>query len=352
MMSTSLNVGLAFLAGVLSFLSPCVLPLIPSYISLIAGTSLQDLKDNRASRRNGVLNTVFFIVGFSIVFAALGIVLTSTFSLLSNATQVINVIAGLIVIVLGLNFIFDFWKVLNVEKRFHLNRKPSSRLGSLLFGMAFGAGWSPCIGPILSSILLLAGTSGKLVQALSLLLVYSLGLGTPFLITGLFFSFALRQMDRLKRHLRAIKIISGIFLVLIGILILAGRLQRFNTLLFSFAYSIQIWEESNPTAARIIFGSIFLVTGLTIGFFYLRRIVKIRRIMRDSRNATYLTSKPESDPKDKAHPPEGLKLEKPGTLRPVRIFFIVLFSAASLLSFTGAINFSKILTGWFNFQGL
>ncbi len=318
-MGAGLNIGIAFAAGILSFLSPCVLPLIPAYLSLMGGTSLQEMQKSGKLRKNAVLNTLFFVLGFSIVFIALGVLFTSTFALFGGVSQIINIVAGSIVIVLGLNFIFDFWKILNIERRFHMSDRPTNKPMSLLFGMAFGAGWTPCIGPILSSILFLAGSSGELARGSVLLAIYSLGLGVPFILAGTFLPAALRQFDRIKPHLTKIKVGSGIFLVLVGALIAFGQFERLNVFLFSIAYEIEAWEEAYPTTSRITFGAGFIAFSVLIVVFYIRRI----RLDNEKR-----------------------------IVRPVRLTFVTLFTAAAILSFTGVLNFSQLLSFWFSYQGI
>ena len=287
----------------------------------MGGTSLKNLEADRSLRRGALLNTVFFIIGFSTVFIALGLLFTSTFVLLGGVSTVINIVAGIIVVVLGMNFIFDFWKVLNFEKRFHMSGRPTSAPASLIFGMAFGAGWSPCIGPILSSILFLAGSEGSVSRGILLLIVYSAGLGLPFLLTGIFLPYALRQLDRAKRHLPKIKVASGVFLVLIGAMIAVGRLQQFNVLLFSAAYRLESWEELNPIAARWLFSGLFYVFGTWI---LIPAIVAFRR---DRLDGVY-------------------------RLRLAQMIFVLLFIAAGTLSIFGVINVSSALSGWLNYQGI
>jgi cytochrome c biogenesis protein CcdA len=187
-MTAEINLVLAFVAGLLSFLSPCVLPLIPSYLSFVSGVSFKDLGEAGAVRWMILSRTVFFVAGFTIVFVALGILFSGPALLFSNASRWINFGAGLVVVLLGINIAFDLVGALNVERRFHTTRRPTGYLGAILVGMAFGAGWSPCIGPILASILFLAGTQGEAGRAAILLLVYSLGLGLPFLVTGAAFT--------------------------------------------------------------------------------------------------------------------------------------------------------------------
>jgi len=148
------TLALSFAAGVLSFLSPCIVPLVPSYLSFIGGVAATEAADRAPTRGVVILRTLLFVLGFTVVFVVLGIVFSGSGALFSNAASVMNVIAGGVVILLGLNVIFDFWKFLNIERRFHLSSRPAGHFGSVLIGMAFGAGWTPCIGPILASVLM------------------------------------------------------------------------------------------------------------------------------------------------------------------------------------------------------
>ena len=333
-LGVDLNVGLVFLAGILSFLSPCILPLIPAYLSLMGGTTIQELKESGSQRRGALLNSVFFVIGFSVVFIVLGILFSSTFALIGGVTQTINIIAGAIVILLGFNFIFDFWKFVNFEKRFQMKGRPTSKPASLIFGMAFGAGWSPCIGPILSTILFLAGTTGSIVRGVFLLSVYSLGLGLPFLLTGVFLPFALRQLDKIKKHLGAIRVASGVLLISIGALILFGRLQKFNIILFSAAYRLETWEQENPLVAQNVFGGLFLGLALLMVILYLFKIARQRR---------------------KVSAEEGPETSLPDPRKSipiVRIVITLVFLTVGTLSLAGAVNLSQFLSAWFSFQGL
>ncbi|MBA7647529.1 hypothetical protein ES703_55301 [subsurface metagenome] len=320
------------------------------------------------------------MAGFSLVFMVLGIVLSATFGLAGNLSTIINIVAGLIVILLGINIIFDFWKVLSIEKRFRLKQKPSGGIGSLLFGMAFGAGWSPCVGPILGSILLLAGTTGKLWQALALLFVYSAGLGLPFLLTGFFFSAAIEQFEKIKPHLNKIRIVSGMFLVFIGLLILLGRLQRINIFLFSMSAGLQNWESADPLGARLVFGLAFLVFCLVVGIFYARRVHKdmqavwlaegpterqVERLVdrqveqpvgnledgpveRSDENETAASP---VEPKGERH--SGVSRAKLWVfLRPVRLFFLLFFLLAGILTLSGLADVTSLIFFWLNFQGI
>ncbi len=324
-MTANLHLSLAFLAGLLSFLSPCILPLIPSYLSFIGGISLLELQRNRTMRLSIFLQTLFFVLGFSVVFITLGVLFSSTGGILSNAVQLVNIIAGAVVILLGFNFIFDFWKIFNREKRVHINRKPGGFLGSILLGMAFGGGWTPCVGPILASILILAGSSGKMLSGIFLLIAYSAGLGLPFLLAGLFFSQFARQMEKIKPHLNRIRIASGIFLIMIGILILLGRLQRLNIFLFSSAYTLQAWQESSPLLSRLVLSTLFLIPFFLLLFAYIRRANKVRR-------------------------QEKLSLKK--LIRPGRIIFLTILLLLGILTLSGTVNLVDLLSYWFTFQGI
>jgi len=169
------TLALSFAAGVLSFLSPCIVPLVPSYLSFIGGVAANEAGESAASRGVVVLRTALFVAGFTIVFVVLGVVFSGSGALFTSAGRVVNLVAGGVVVVLGLNVIFDFWKVLNIERRYHMSHRPSGHLGSILIGMAFGAGWTPCIGPILASVLLLAGSSGSVATGVLYLVAIPLG---------------------------------------------------------------------------------------------------------------------------------------------------------------------------------
>lgn len=227
----------AFVAGLVSFVSPCVLPLVPGYISFVSGVSLETLREEgRASgaMRKIILNCLLFILGFSVVFVSLGASATFIGQFLIEKSLMFSRIAGVVVILFGL-FVMGVLKLpfLQFEKRFHARSKPLGLLGSFLIGLAFAFGWTPCIGPILGAILAYAGTQGTVKEGIYLLTAYSLGLGLPFFLTGLAMNTFLGFSKRIKPHFRAIEIASGILLVAVGILILTGSLQRL-AMVFSF----------------------------------------------------------------------------------------------------------------------
>jgi len=318
MIAENIGVFIAFAAGVLSFLSPCILPLIPSYLSMIGGLSVQELGEAGRRRSKVFLRTLLFVSGFSIVFILLGVLFSGTGGFLTGASRIVNIVAGSLVIVLGLNFIFNFWKFLNFEKKLHLDRSPSGSLGALLIGMAFGAGWTPCVGPILASILFLAGSSGRIVRGTMLLAVYSLGLGLPFILAGLFFSQFLKQRERIKAHFQTLRIVSGAFLVLIGLLIALGRLQRFNILMFRVAGALETWSRANPWQVRLTFAVIFMIPVVWTGLSY------FRKVRRDG----------------------GFRL------LPGRIIFSLLFLTLAVITLSGVIDPTGFFTFWFTYQGI
>ncbi len=218
----------AFVFGLLSFISPCVLPIVPGYLSFISGVSFDEMQrtDNRASiRKKILLNALFFIFGFSIVFIALGASATVIGQFLHEQINIISKIAGVIIVIFGLHMIGVF-KIpfLNYEKRFHTEGKKLSLFGAFIVGLAFAFGWTPCIGPILAAILAIASQQETVGQGMVLLTFYSLGLGIPFLVTGLSITIFFNVFNKFKRHLHKVEVVGGILLVLVGVLIFTNSL--------------------------------------------------------------------------------------------------------------------------------
>ena len=224
----------AFLAGVLSFLSPCVLPLLPSYVSFITGISFEDLTggmDRKRIRFLTVTNSLAFIAGFSTVFIALGVSSSVIGDLLFQYLDVIRIVGGLLVIIFGL-FIAGFLKLdfLMKDKKIRLGGKPAGYAGTFLVGMTFAAGWSPCIGPILGTILVYAGSTGSMVYGLQLLAVYSLGLAVPFFLSAVAINAFLSYSRKLARYMRMIMVISGMVLIVFGIMLLTDQVRVLSKL--------------------------------------------------------------------------------------------------------------------------
>lgn len=219
---------LAFIAGVLSFLSPCVLPLVPSYVSFITGVSFEDLRihgDEKRVRFLAVTNSLVFIAGFSTVFITLGAFSSLLGQWLYTFQDWLRIAGGVLVIIFGL-FIAGFLKLdfLMKEKKFTLHGRPAGYIGTFLIGMTFAAGWTPCIGPILGSILLVASTKGSAVYGFKLLMVYSLGLGVPFFISAVAFNMFLSSTRTISKYMRPITIASGLILIAFGVILLTDNL--------------------------------------------------------------------------------------------------------------------------------
>ena len=218
--SATLGVAIAFTAGLLSFLSPCVLPLVPSYVTFLTGLSIENVS---RARRVALLHALLFIAGFTAIFVALGAGATAIGVLLGAYRDWISRIGGVLLIVFG----FVLLEVLTIpalsrERRVYLAEKPVGLLGSLLVGIAFGAGWTPCIGPILGGILSLASVSTSMSRGLGLLLAYSAGLAVPFLLAALAIDRFIVLLARMRRGLAWVSRISGALLIGVGVLLVTG----------------------------------------------------------------------------------------------------------------------------------
>ena len=227
----NVSVFAAFAAGVVSFLSPCVLPLVPGYISIISGISLEQLQaesENSSLMRTVVSNSIFFILGFSVIFISLGASASFLGQVLMERMSILYRLAGIVIIIFGLHLIGIF-KIpfLYQDKRFH-NVKPRGMFGAFVLGLAFAFGWTPCIGPILAGILTFASTKETVNEGVFLLAVYSVGLGLPFLATSLGLNKFLSFYGRFKKHLHTVEVVSGFMVVAVGVLILTDQFTRLN----------------------------------------------------------------------------------------------------------------------------
>jgi len=252
------SILLVFAAGLLSFFSPCVLPLIPSYLSILGGsvTSINEDEQTGKKRFTLFITALFFILGFTAVFIILSIIISATFLLMGGVSQYIKIGAGIIIIVLGFNIIFDFIKFLNYEKRLHITNKkhgkPIGLIRAFTAGAAFGAGWTPCIGPILTGVLFLAGQSGKAGIAAVFLAIYSFGLGIPFLLAAIFFDLYLVPAKWFRGKYQIIKYTSGGLLIIIGILILTDRFSAFNIVMQKWMFQYITWAQDKALVFKII----------------------------------------------------------------------------------------------------
>jgi cytochrome c-type biogenesis protein len=230
----------AFVAGLVSFLSPCVLPLVPGYVSLISGVGVEELKDQEASLfRKVMLNSLAFILGFSIVFITLGAISTEIGQLAAQYKSMMARIAGAVIILFGLHLTGIFRiKALYADKRLHNVKGGSTAWGAFVIGFAFAFGWTPCVGPILAVILGFAAAQDSVSKGILLLTIYSLGLAVPFLLTSLGIERFLKFYGRFRQHMHVIEVISGGLLIALGVLLVLGRftiLARYFSILNRFA---------------------------------------------------------------------------------------------------------------------
>jgi cytochrome c-type biogenesis protein len=223
------TIGGAFLAGLLSFVSPCVLPIVPPYLAWLAGVSFDQLKDDSpaaAQRRRILLSALAFVLGFTTVFVALG----ATASFVGNAVaqyfDTLSIVAGVVLIVIGLHFMGLFRiALLFREARVQVTRKPVGLVGAYVVGLAFAFGWTPCVGPVLAAILFVAGSAGTAAKGALLLAVYSLGIGIPFLVAAAFAGPFLRWATGFRRHMEMVEKVMGGLLVITGILFVTGKMS-------------------------------------------------------------------------------------------------------------------------------
>ncbi|MBF0451605.1 MAG: sulfite exporter TauE/SafE family protein [Candidatus Magnetomorum sp.] len=228
MLTQNISYHAAFIAGLLSFFSPCILPLIPAYFTLITGFSLEELThaNTEKIRRKVILSTVAYILGFSTVFIILGASASFVGQVIQEYQTAIRIIGGHIICILGFHLLGVIHiSGLDFEKRFHFHQKPLHFMGTFIIGMAFGAGWSPCIGPILGSIFILAANQNSIVQGIILLTLYSAGLAIPFLLISFSIQSLLGWLARAKRLIVYVNTISGLLLIIIGILLITNKLQ-------------------------------------------------------------------------------------------------------------------------------
>jgi len=241
---SEITIAIAVLAGLGSFVAPCILPMVPAFIAYISGSTITELSEsNKAlvsiNRTKVILNSVFFVSGFSIVFSFLGILINGILSTgISEFVSTLNYVGGIIIIGFGVFLVLGTKiRQLNMEKKFFPQRKNASYPMSFLFGLAFAVGWTPCVGPVLGTVLTLAATTPSV--AFNLLLAYSLGLGIPFILIGVFFSRATGIIQKMSRHLKYYSLILGGFIILLGILVMTNQLAYIAN--FPFLNELVLW---------------------------------------------------------------------------------------------------------------
>ena len=231
--SAHISYAVAFAAGFLTFLSPCLLPLIPSFIAYITGISLKDMDDpakKKEAKKKALIHSLCFIFGFSLIFILLGLTATFIGKVLFHYQKVIQIGGGLLITLFGLYLVgilkLDF---LGKEMQIRVKFDHASYFGSFLIGLTFAAAWTPCAGPILGSILLLAGTKTSVLEGAKLLSAYSLGIGLPFFLTALLIHTFVVYLHKLKKVIGLVNIITGIFLIIMGILLMTNYLNVITT---------------------------------------------------------------------------------------------------------------------------
>lgn len=232
-MNLDVSIGAALLAGLISFLSPCVLPLVPPYLCFITGASLEELSEGGEDRsvqwRRTMLAAILFVAGFSTVFVSLGASASEVGQVLRSHLGLLAKIAGAFIIVMGLGFLGVFKiSLLQQEARYHHAVKPSGLFGAYAVGLAFAFGWTPCIGPVLATILSIAASQQDVAKGAGLLAIYSMGLGIPFLLAAAGIGSFLAFQRRFRRHMATVERIMGGLLVLTGIMFLTGTMQDFS----------------------------------------------------------------------------------------------------------------------------
>jgi cytochrome c-type biogenesis protein len=216
---------LAIGAGVLSFFSPCILPLLPAYLSFITGAGVEEILESRPARRKILPQVLLFCLGFSTIFVLMGATASTLGQAVFRYQRIIEWVGGVLVIFFGLYLLGVFqWRALQMEKRLHLSNRPAHALGAFVIGIAFAAGWTPCIGPILGSILMYASTSETLPQGVFLLVLYSMGLAVPFVAVGVTIGSLLPWLKKAGSVMRWVSAASGVLLILMGLLLITDNL--------------------------------------------------------------------------------------------------------------------------------
>lgn len=232
----------SFVAGIVSFLSPCVLPLVPPYLAYMAGVSISDMSDDErppAVSAKVVITSVFFVLGFATVFVALGASFSYIGSYVTEHFDILSYIAGVVIIIFGLHFLGVFKiGLLYREARFQPASKPLGYFGAYIMGLAFAFGWTPCVGPVLTAILFVAGNEADATRGALLLLAYALGIGIPFIIAAVFAGQFMRFMTKFRAHMGKVEKVMGVLLILTGIMFLTGTMQTISYFLLEALPSI------------------------------------------------------------------------------------------------------------------
>lgn len=232
----------AFLAGLISFVSPCVLPIVPPYLCFLAGMSMEELtnsSENTAAYKKVVAASVAFVMGFATVFVALGASASLIGGLVARHMDTLSMIAGVVIIILGLHFLGVFKiALLYREARVHVERKPAGLFGAYIVGLAFAFGWTPCVGPVLAAVLFAAMDEDSAMRGAGLLFVYALGIGIPFILASFFVAPFMGLMRRFSKHLGKVEKVMGAMLVLTGVLFVTGQMSVLSYMLLEWFPSL------------------------------------------------------------------------------------------------------------------
>jgi cytochrome c-type biogenesis protein len=321
----------AFAAGLVSFISPCVLPLLPAYLSLLSGLTVKELSGHEKKAKL-LRASLMFSAGFTMAFTVLGVIFSGGMSFIGEGTsRLFGKIAGIVVIVLGLNIMFDFIRILNNDARLiqKFTGRGRGQVNAFLMGLAFAAGWSPCIGPILASILLMAARNANVGAAALLLVTYSAGFAIPFIASALFLEQLSPLLGFLKRHGNAVRIISGILLVAFGIMMLLGSVSRISAIAAQTGGALLGFEASSPLPSHIIGAAFWLLFAWLSG----RRIVRRHRALKAVPGAGEATPRAQ---------------KSPATAHVSSAVFLVL----AILELAGVISLLRLTGGWLTFGGL
>jgi cytochrome c-type biogenesis protein len=239
----TVSLGLAFLAGLVSFLSPCVFPIVPSYVGFVTGLTLDELREgSRAdARRQAAVHAALFVLGFSLIFLALGASVTVLGGVLRRSLPLLQQVGGIVIAAFGLYLLGVLrMPALMRERRVQLASKPAGKLGSVVVGIAFGAGWTPCVGPVLASVLLYASFEQTLLQGMLLLGAYALGLGIPFFVAAVALNWFLAGSARVRRWLLPLERAAGAVMVLLGVLLFTGHFAVISAFLAQFSPAFDV----------------------------------------------------------------------------------------------------------------
>lgn len=226
-----MSLSAAFLAGLVSFVSPCVLPLVPPYLAYLAGVTFSELRDDRqidnAGRRRVIISSLLFVAGFTIVFVAMGATASFIGKALNQYFGILSIVAGTLICVMGLHFLGLFRvSLFNREARYQFKGISTAPIGAFFMGFAFAFGWTPCVGPVLAAILFMAGSEESTIQSMLLLTSYSLGIGLPFVLAAVFSSRFIEWSGRFRLHLGKVEKATGAMLVVTGVLFMTGQMSR------------------------------------------------------------------------------------------------------------------------------